>query len=31
MDEYGCGSSEVWKICSDVSLEDVIFSVSYWD
>ena len=25
MDEYGCGSSGVWNIQSDISLDDVIF------
>ena len=31
MDEDGSGSSGVWKICSDISLEDVVLSVYYWD
>ena len=30
MDEGGCGSSGVWNICSDISLEDVVLSVYYW-
>ena len=25
MDVYGCGSSEVWNIRSDISLDDVVF------
>ena len=31
MDEDGCGSSGVWNIRSDISLEDVVISVHYWD
>ena len=31
MDEDGCGSSVVWNICLDISLEDVVLSVYYWD
>ena len=31
MDEDGCGSSGVWNICSDISLEDVVLSVSHLD
>ena len=31
MDEYGCGSSGVWKIRSDISLDNVVLSVYYWD
>ena len=31
MDVDGCGSIGVWNICSDISLDDVVFSVSYWD
>ena len=31
MDEDVCGSSGVWNIRSDVSLEDVVLSVYYWD
>ena len=31
MDEDGCGSSGVWNIRSDVSLDDVVLSVYYWD
>ena len=31
MDEDGCGSSGVWNICSDISLENVVISVYYWD
>ena len=30
MDEDGSGSSVVWKICSDISLDDVVLSVYYW-
>ena len=31
MDEDGCGSSGVWNICSEISLDDVVLSVYYWD
>ena len=31
MDEDGCGSSGVWNICSEISLDDVVISVYYWD
>ena len=31
MDEDGCGSSGVWNISSDISLDDVILSGYYWD
>ena len=31
MDEDGRGSSGVWNICSDISLDDVVISVYYWD
>ena len=31
MDEDGCGSNGVWNICSDISLDDVVLSVYYWD
>ena len=31
MDEDGCGSSAVWNICSDISLDDVVLSVYHWD
>ena len=31
MDKYGCGSSGVWNIFSDVSLENVVLSVYNWD
>ena len=31
MDEDGCGASGVWNIRSDISLDDVILSVYYWD
>ena len=31
MDEYGCGASGVWNILSDISLDDVVLSVYYWD
>ena len=31
MDEDGCGSNGVWKIRSDISLDDVVLSVYYWD
>ena len=30
MDEYGCDSSGVWDILSDISLDDVVLSVYYW-
>ena len=30
MDEYGCGSSVVWDIFSDISLENEFLSVYYW-
>ena len=31
MEEDGCGSSVVWNIRSDISLESVVLSVYYWD
>ena len=31
MDEYGCGASVVLNIRSDISLDDVVLSVYYWD
>ena len=31
MDEDGCGSSGVWNIQSDISLDDVVLSVYYLD
>ena len=31
MEKDGCGSSGVWNIHSDISLDDVILSVYYWD
>ena len=31
MDEDGCGASGVWNIRSDISLDDVVLSVHYWD
>ena len=31
MDEDGCGSSGVWDIRSDISLDDVVLSVYYWN
>ena len=31
MDVDGCGSSGVWNIHSDISLDDVVFPVYYWD
>ena len=31
MDEDGCGYSGVWSIHLDISLEDVVLSVYYWD
>ena len=31
MDEDGRGASGVWNICSDISLDDVVISVYYWD
>ena len=31
MDEDGCGSSGVWNIWSDISLDDVVILVYYWD
>ena len=31
MDEDGCGSSGVWKFCSDISLDYVVLSVYNWD
>ena len=31
MDEDGCGSSGVWNICSNVSLDNVVLSVYYLD
>ena len=31
MEEDGCGSIGVWSIISDISLDDVVLSVYYWD
>ena len=31
MDEDGCGSSGVWNIHSDISLDNVVLSVYNWD
>ena len=31
MDKDGCGSSGVWNILSDISLDDVVLSVLNWD
>ena len=31
MDEDGCGSSGVWNIHSDISLDNVVLSFYYWD
>ena len=31
MDRDGCGSSGVWNTHSDISLDDVVLSVYYWD
>ena len=31
MDEDGCGSSGVWNIRSDISLDNMVLSVYYWD
>ena len=31
MDEDGRGSSGVWKVRSDISLDDVVISVYYWN
>ena len=31
MDEDGYGSSRLWHISSDISLDDVVLSVYYWD
>ena len=31
MDEGGCGSSGVWNIHSDISLDNVVLSFYYWD
>ena len=31
MDEDECGSSGLWNIHSDISLDDVVLSVYYWD
>ena len=31
MDKDGCGSSGVWNIHSDMSLDNVVISVYYWD
>ena len=31
MDEDGCGSSGVWNIRSDISIDDVVLSVHNWD
>ena len=30
MDEGECGSSGVWSICSDITLEYLVLSVYYW-
>ena len=30
MDEGGCGSSGLWNICSDISLDNVVLSFYYW-
>ena len=30
MYEDGCGSSEVWKNCSDISIDNMVLSVYYW-
>ena len=30
MDEDGCDSSGIWKIHSEISLDDVVLSVYYW-
>ena len=30
MDEDGSGSSGLWNIRSDISLDDVVLSVYYW-
>ena len=31
MDKDKCGSSGVCNICSDISLDNVVLSVYYWD
>ena len=31
MEEGGCGSSGVWNIHSDISLDNVVLSVYNWD
>ena len=31
MDKDGCGSSGVWNIRSEISLDGMILSVYYWD
>ena len=31
MDEDGSGSSGIWNIHSDISLDNVVLSVYYWD
>ena len=31
MDKNGCGSSGVWNISSEISLDGVIILVYYWD
>ena len=31
MDEDGCGSSAIWNIRSDNSLDDVVLSIYNWD
>ena len=31
MDDYGCGSSGVWNIHSEISLDNVVLSFYYWD
>ena len=30
MDKYGCGSSVVWNIRSDILLDNVVCSVYFW-
>ena len=31
MDKDGCSSSVVWNILSDISLDNVVLSIYYWD
>ena len=31
MDEDGRGISGVWNICSDISIDNVVLPVYYWD